>query len=68
MWIDYLTVIRNTRLPLDYSLRSIPLLLLPLIAWLGGPDRPPLRVRRRIIGLAGLHRPERLTPAPASQG
>ena len=32
MWIDYLTVIRNTRLPLDYSLRSIPLLLLPLIA------------------------------------
>ena len=35
MWIDYLTVIRNTRLPLDYSLRSIPLLLLPLVAWLG---------------------------------
>jgi hypothetical protein len=67
LWFDYITVIRNTRLPLDYSVLSIPLLLLPLIAWLGGADRPPLRIGQRIIDRAGPHRPEWRTQAPASQ-
>jgi hypothetical protein len=32
---DYLTAMRNLSIPLDYSLGSIPTLLIPLAAWLG---------------------------------
>jgi hypothetical protein len=67
MWLDYIAVMRNTRLPLDYSVRSIPLLLVPLCAWFARPDRPALLASRRVIELPGLRRPEWRTQAPASQ-
>ena len=37
---DYITAMRNLSIPLDYSLGSIPILLIPVIAWWG-------RTRRR---------------------
>jgi hypothetical protein len=67
MWLDYLTVMRNTRLPLDYSLRSIPLLLVPLVAWLGWADRPGLASRLN-IELAGLRRTAKPNPVTVAQG
>ncbi len=33
LWLDYVTAMRNLRLSPLYSLESIPLLLIPLIAW-----------------------------------
>jgi hypothetical protein len=35
LWADYLTSMRNLRVDPAYSLHSIPLLLIPIIAWLG---------------------------------
>jgi hypothetical protein len=35
LWRDYLTAMLNARIPLDYSLGSLPLALLPLAAWVG---------------------------------
>jgi hypothetical protein len=67
MWLDYLTVMRNTRLPLDYSLRSIPLLLVPVTAWLASADRPA-RPFTRLIELVGARRPLRPIPVRTSQG
>lgn len=32
-WLDYLTVVRNTSIPTMYSLGSLPLLAIPLVAW-----------------------------------
>jgi hypothetical protein len=34
MWLDYLTVLRNGQADLLYSIGHIPLMLIPLIAWL----------------------------------
>jgi hypothetical protein len=33
LWLDYLTAMTNIRVPSDYSLGSIPLLLVPVVAW-----------------------------------
>jgi hypothetical protein len=35
LWIDYFTAMRTVHLGLDYSLGSVPLLLVPIVAWLG---------------------------------
>jgi hypothetical protein len=35
LWIDYLTAMRTVSVGLDYSLGSLPLLLIPVVAWLG---------------------------------
>jgi hypothetical protein len=35
LWLDYLTVLRNSRVPLTYSLLDLPLALAPVIAYLG---------------------------------
>jgi hypothetical protein len=67
MWLDYLTVMRNTRLPLEYSVRSIPLLLVPLIAWMASVERRP-RSFTRLVGLAVPHRSAEAIPVRASQG
>jgi hypothetical protein len=40
LWLEYLTVVRNSQLRLDYSLLNLPLVVLPAIAWLGRA-RPP---------------------------
>jgi hypothetical protein len=68
MWLDYFTVMRNTRLSLDYSWRSIPLLLIPLIPWLARADRPRRVDRRHLIVIPVPRRPARQVPAQASQG
>jgi hypothetical protein len=41
LWLDYLTVLRNSSVPLTYSLLDLPLALAPIIAFLG---------RRRELG------------------
>lgn len=35
LWLDYLTVLRNSHVPLTYSLLDLPLTLAPVIAYLG---------------------------------
>jgi hypothetical protein len=35
LWLDYLTVLQNSRVPLTYSLLDLPLTLAPVIAFLG---------------------------------
>ena len=41
MWLDYVTAVRNIRgLDLGYSIGSLPLIIIPLVAWLGRRDRP----------------------------
>lgn len=35
LWLDYLTVLRNSSVPLTYSLLDLPITLAPLIAYLG---------------------------------
>ena len=35
LWLDYLTVLRNSNVPLTYSLLDLPLTLAPVIAYLG---------------------------------
>jgi hypothetical protein len=39
LWIDYLTALRNSSVPLTYSLLDLPLTLAPLVAWAGRSDR-----------------------------
>jgi hypothetical protein len=43
LWIQYVTVIRTVQVGLDYSLGSVPLLLVPIVAWFGRqrPVTPP---------------------------
>ena len=38
-WADYLTAVRNWDLPWDRAILNIPLLLIPIVAWLGRRDR-----------------------------
>jgi hypothetical protein len=38
LWVDYLTVLQNSRVPLTYSVLDLPLALGPVIAWLGRRD------------------------------
>jgi hypothetical protein len=35
LWLDYLTVLQNSHVPLSYSLLDLPLTLAPVIAHLG---------------------------------
>jgi hypothetical protein len=39
LWLDYLTVLRNSALPVTYSVLDLPLACAPVIAWLGRSDR-----------------------------
>jgi hypothetical protein len=34
LWFDYVSAIRNMWLPADYSIRSLPILFIPIVAWL----------------------------------
>ena len=33
LWLDYVMVIRNVRIGLDYALASVPLVVIPIVAW-----------------------------------
>jgi hypothetical protein len=35
LWLDYVTAIRNSGLPLYYSLLQLPIVLAPLVMWIG---------------------------------
>jgi hypothetical protein len=35
LWLDYVTALRTVHIGLDYSLGSLPLVLVPMVAWLG---------------------------------
>ncbi|MEA2520257.1 MAG: hypothetical protein QOF49_2337 [Chloroflexota bacterium] len=46
-WLDWLAVVRNSDINLAYNLPTLPLMLVPLVAWLTGIRRPPTwRVRK----------------------
>ena len=40
VWLDWLTVVRNSDVSLLYNLPTLPLMLAPLVAWAVGRDRP----------------------------
>ena len=40
MWLQYITVVTNVRAGADYSLGSLPLLAVPVVAWLGRHEEP----------------------------
>jgi hypothetical protein len=35
LWVDYVTAIRNSGLPLYYSLLQVPIVVAPIVMWLG---------------------------------
>ena len=39
MWLDYVTAIRNADEGVLYSLRDVPIVLIPIVAWWGGSRR-----------------------------
>jgi hypothetical protein len=48
LWLDYVTAIRNSGLPLYYSLLQLPVVLAPIVMWIGrtrsgGDERHPAR-------------------------
>ncbi len=59
LWFDYLTVIRNVELPNGplYSIAQVPLMLLPIAAWLG---------RTRPVSVVGPAPASLSVPVPAS--
>lgn len=61
LWADYFRVIRDSDVPWTYSLLNTPLVLFPLVAWMGRtrPHRSP-RPRPGVAALAPA--PERVSP------
>ncbi|HLA16194.1 MAG TPA: hypothetical protein VJZ72_04770 [Candidatus Limnocylindrales bacterium] len=53
LWFDYVTAIRNSGLPLSYSLLQLPIVLAPIVIWIGR-TRPTALA---IDGRAGVRRP-----------
>jgi hypothetical protein len=53
MWVDWVTVIRNSDLPLTYSIRQAALLLIPVVLYLSGDASRATRTRlsRALDGL-----------------
>jgi hypothetical protein len=47
LWLDYLASTRNMTINADYSLGSLPLMLVPIVAWIGSPSAPPWVARIR---------------------
>jgi hypothetical protein len=56
LWLDYATVLQNSRVPLTYSLLDLPLTLAPVIAFLG---------RRRELDGSPRSHADRVAPAEA---
>lgn len=59
LWLDYVVAMRNLAIHADYSLVSIPMLLIPIVAWVRRPlgALSGVRVRRTPLGrrLAAAH-------------
>ena len=55
LWFDWLAVVRNAPMGLEYSLLNVPLLFIPIIAWRWRSQRPrSLRLRAPLAGLAAV--------------
>jgi hypothetical protein len=59
LWLDYLVAARNAQFDPGYSLGSLPLLLVGVVAWLGSARRPP---GSPSVPLPGRTTPRRLPP------
>jgi hypothetical protein len=44
LWLDYVAVVRNVFIPIEYPLRSIPTMFIPIVAWFAR-RRDPVMVR-----------------------
>jgi hypothetical protein len=53
LWLDYLSVLRNSGVPITYSVLDLPLAVAPIIAWLGRRD-PSVGIAPPWAGLASL--------------
>ena len=53
LWLDYLSVLRNSGVSITYSVLDLPLAIAPIIAWLGRRD-PSVGVAPPWAGLASL--------------
>jgi hypothetical protein len=40
VWLDWLAVVRNSNVDLTYNLPTLPVMLVPIVAWLTGVRRP----------------------------
>ena len=52
LWLQYPTVMLNTNSNLTYSLSNVPMILLPVIAWVAASRRPPLGGRSSTVATA----------------
>ena len=52
LWLDWITVIRNSDLSLVYNLPTLPLMVAPLIPWLADPRHPIHGRLRELRGTA----------------
>jgi hypothetical protein len=62
LWIDWVRATLNiTNQGLTYNLPQVPLMLIPVVAWLGSANGERWIVRRRknLVAALGRHRPER---------
>ena len=50
-WLEWITVIRNSTVTAEYSLANLPLIMLPVIAWLASGRGLGLRLSPRIAAL-----------------
>ena len=48
LWLEWTTVIRNSTVTAEYSLANLPLITLPIVAWLASSRRLGLRLSPRI--------------------
>jgi hypothetical protein len=48
LWLEWTTVIRNSTVTAEYSLANLPLITLPIVAWLASSRRVGLRLSPRI--------------------
>ena len=53
LWLDWPTVVRNSQVSAEYSLANIPLMILPVVAWLGSSRRGRPRLPAPVAALVG---------------
>jgi hypothetical protein len=59
LWLDYVTSTLNMSIRSDYAVGGIPLVLVPIVAWISGPDAP------KWVGRVGLRIWQSLRPEAA---
>ena len=61
LWSDYIAVLRNAQADVTYSLWNVPLMLVPIIGWLGRRAEAPQAVANRASRGIGVSRAPRAT-------